>query len=108
MVERVARFVEADILRQPHRQLRARHRNDAAVGAVHDGNRAAPIALARAAPVAQAVLDLAAAAADRLQTIDRGALGQLLGISVVHYSDKPVSYWTGGRTGRPATGRGGW
>ena len=35
--------------------------------------------------------------------IEQGALGRLLGINLIHYLDKPVSYWTGGRTGRVAT-----
>jgi UDP-N-acetyl-2-amino-2-deoxyglucuronate dehydrogenase len=35
--------------------------------------------------------------------IEQGALGRLLGINLIHYLDKPVGYWTGGRTGRVAT-----
>lgn len=35
--------------------------------------------------------------------IQQGALGRLLGLTLIHYLDKPVSYWTGGRTGRVAT-----
>jgi 2-desacetyl-2-hydroxyethyl bacteriochlorophyllide A dehydrogenase len=35
--------------------------------------------------------------------IEQGALGQLLGINLVHYLDKPVGYWTGGSTGRVTT-----
>ena len=41
------------------RQLLRRHRHDAAVLAVDDRDRAAPVALARDAPVAQAEIDLA-------------------------------------------------
>ena len=58
-VERIARLVEGDVLRQRHRQIFFRHRHDAAFVAVDDRDRAAPIALARNAPVAQAVIDLA-------------------------------------------------
>lgn len=35
--------------------------------------------------------------------IDGGVFGQLLGVNLTHYLDKPVSYWTGGQTGRVAT-----
>lgn len=35
--------------------------------------------------------------------IEGGAIGKLLGVHLIHYLDKPVSYWTGGRTGRVAT-----
>ncbi len=58
-VERVARLVDDDVVGQAHRQVVRRHRHDAVVGAMDDGNRAAPVALARDAPVAQAVVDLA-------------------------------------------------
>jgi predicted dehydrogenase len=37
------------------------------------------------------------------QMIEQGALGKLLGLNLTHYLDKPVSYWTGGRTGRVTT-----
>ena len=58
-VERIARLVEGDVLGQRHRQVRLRHRHDAAVVAMDDRDRAAPVALARDAPVAQAEVDLA-------------------------------------------------
>ena len=58
-VERIARLVEGDVLRQRDRQIFLRHRHDAAFVAVDDRDRAAPIALARNAPVAQAIIDLA-------------------------------------------------
>ena len=61
MVERVARLVEADILRQHDRQVLVRHRHHAACGAVDHRDRAAPIALPRDAPVAQAEVYLALA-----------------------------------------------
>ena len=60
-VERIARSVEGDVFRQRDRQIFFRHRHDAAFLAVDDRDRAAPIALARNAPVAQAVIDLALA-----------------------------------------------
>ena len=58
-VERVARPVEIDVVGQLHRQILGRHRHDAAGGAMDDRDRAAPVALARDAPVAQAEIDLA-------------------------------------------------
>ena len=58
-VERIARLVEGDVLRQRDRQVLRRHRHDAAFVAVDDRDRAAPVALARDAPVAQAEIDLA-------------------------------------------------
>ena len=59
VVERVAGLVEADIVGQHHRQVGFRHRHDAAVVAMDHRDRAAPVALARDAPVAQAELHLA-------------------------------------------------
>ena len=53
-VERVARLVEGDIGWQPHRQILVRHGHDAALRAMDHRDRAAPIALARDAPIAQA------------------------------------------------------
>ncbi len=61
MVERVARSVEGGVLRQRDRQVLVRHRHDIAFRAVDHGDRAAPIALARDAPVAQAEIHLALA-----------------------------------------------
>ena len=58
-VERIARFVEGDVIGQLHRQVFHRHRHDAALLAMDDRDRAAPIALPRDAPVAQAEIDLA-------------------------------------------------
>ncbi len=59
-VERIARLVEGDVIGQQHRQIRLRHRRPAPqVGAMDDRDRAAPVALARDAPVAQAEIDLA-------------------------------------------------
>ena len=48
-----------DVVRQLHRQVLHRHRHDAAGLAMDDRDRAAPVALARDAPVAQAEVDLA-------------------------------------------------
>ena len=64
MIERVARPVEADILRQHHRQVLVGHRHHAAFCAMDHRDRAAPIALPRNAPVAQAKIYFALA--DRL------------------------------------------
>ena len=52
---------------QQHRQLVVRHRHLAAGRAVHDRDRAAPVALAGQQPVAQAEVDRRAALAARLQ-----------------------------------------
>ena len=57
MIERIARPVEGDVLRQRDRQILFRHRHHAAFVAMDDRDRAAPIALPRNAPVAQAVID---------------------------------------------------
>ena len=58
-VERVAGPVEGDVLGQDDRQLLRRHRHDAAILAMDDRDRTAPVALARDAPVAQAEIDAA-------------------------------------------------
>ena len=57
-VERIARPIELDIIRQRHRQIALRHRHDTAGLAEDDQNRAAPIALAGDPPVAQPVVHL--------------------------------------------------
>ena len=75
MIERVARPAELDVRRQGHRQLRARHRHDAALRAVDHRDRAAPVALARHAPVAQPVAHLARADAAPLELLDHAPLG---------------------------------
>ena len=54
--QRIARRLEIDILGQDHRQLLLGYRHHAADLAVDERDRCAPIALARNAPVAQAVL----------------------------------------------------
>ena len=53
-VERIAGDVETDILGQHDRQLVLRNRHNAAVGAMDERDRRAPVALAGDAPVAQA------------------------------------------------------
>src|SRR5689334_19743091 len=69
-VERVAGLVEVDVVRKHDRQLIARYGDGTARTAVNDGNRGAPVALARHAPVAEAVLDGAFAPSCRLGTPD--------------------------------------
>ncbi len=73
--QRIAGAGQLDILRQGHRQLGARHRHDAAALAVDDRDRAAPVALARHAPVAQTVGHPALAVALAGQPVDHPALG---------------------------------
>src|SRR5690606_35541357 len=73
--ERVARLIEGDVLRQLDRQRLLRHRHNAAGGAVDHRDRTAPIALARHAPVAQAIGDRALAVALLLKLLDGAALG---------------------------------
>ena len=57
VIERVARPFEGNILRQFHRQVALRYRNDIALVTMDDRNRAAPVPLARNAPVPQSVID---------------------------------------------------
>ena len=54
-LQRVAGLAEVHALRQPHRQVRLRHGDHATRLAMHDRDRTAPAALARDAPVAQAI-----------------------------------------------------
>src|SRR5262249_5295218 len=56
MFQRVAGPVERYVARQFHRQILRRYRHRAAGVAMDDRDRAAPIALPRNAPVAQAVI----------------------------------------------------
>ena len=58
-LQRVAGLIEGDRLGELHRQVGHRHRDRAAGLAVDDRDRAAPVALARDAPVPQAELHLA-------------------------------------------------
>src|SRR4029450_8779640 len=60
-LERIAGTVEVDGIGQRNRQVAFRHWHDTAALAVDDRDRAAPVALARNAPVAQAEIDLARA-----------------------------------------------
>src|SRR5438105_5229960 len=64
--QRITGLLEANVVRQHHRQLVYRHRNSPASGAMDDGNRATPIALTRDQPVAQTVMDRADASARTL------------------------------------------
>ena len=57
-VERISGSVEIDVVRQHDGQVTRRHRHNAALVAMDDRDRTAPIALARNAPVAQAIIDL--------------------------------------------------
>ena len=57
-VERIAGPVEVDVVGELHRQVLAPDRHHAAGRAVEHRDRAAPVALARDAPVAQAVIHL--------------------------------------------------
>ena len=72
---RLAGGQELDVVGGQHRQLVLGHRHDAVVGAVDDGDGAAPEALARDQPVAQAVVDGARADALGLQPVDGPGLG---------------------------------
>ncbi len=63
------RLVVRDVGQQ-HRQLVVRHRHQPALAAVDHGDRAAPVALAREQPVAQAVVDRAVPAAVAVEPVD--------------------------------------
>ena len=67
--ERRAAPFDVDVLGQQDGELVVRNRDHAAGIAVHDGDRAAPVALARDAPVVEPVVDLARAAAGRLEPV---------------------------------------
>ena len=69
-VQRIARTVKRDIVGQLHRQVLFLLRHDPATVAVDHRNRAAPIALAAQAPVAQAVFDLAGAQFALFEPVD--------------------------------------
>ena len=65
--QRIAGFLEADIVGQFHRQIALWNRNNAAAIAMDDGNWTAPIALPRHAPIAQPIIHCAFA---ELQALD--------------------------------------
>ena len=67
VVQRVAGPVEGDVVGQAHRQLVVRHRHRAAGVAMDDRDRAAPVALAGHAPVAQPPVGQALADAQLFQ-----------------------------------------
>ena len=75
--QRVARAVESDVLGQAYGQVGLGHRHGAAGLAMDDRDGAAPIALARHAPVAQAPVDGAFTQAFRRDAVDGGGLGGL-------------------------------
>src|SRR5262249_3592690 len=58
-VERISRAVEIDVVGQPHGQVAVRYGNNATGFTVDNGDRAAPVALPRDAPIAQTIIDLA-------------------------------------------------
>ena len=108
-VERVAGHVEGGVVRQRDGQLVVGHGHDAAVLAVDDRDRAAPVALARDAPVAQAVVDLALG--DRLarELLALQALGHLLerGAGVQAVQEARVDHHAVVGVGGVADGEGG-
>ncbi len=67
-------------LGQPHRKLVVRHRHHPVALAVHDRDRAAPVALPREQPVAQPVAHRALPLALRLEPVH----DRLVGLAVVH------------------------
>ena len=71
MLQGIARPVEGHVLGQAHRQIGLGHGHDAAGPAMDDRDRAAPVALARHQPVAQAVMHRALAGAQIFQALDR-------------------------------------
>ena len=76
-VERIARPVEGDVVRQFYGQVLLRHRHDTALVAMDRRNRATPVTLARHQPVAQAVLRCAFADAHFFEAGDHLRLGFL-------------------------------
>ena len=68
-IERVARHLEADILRQDYRQVLLGHGDDAAGAAMDDRDRTAPITLARDPPIAQPIGGSALAATQHLEPL---------------------------------------
>ena len=78
-IQRISGFVKADIIGQDHRQVFCLLGHHAAGIAMHNGDRAAPIPLARQAPIAQAVIGNALAPALRFGKGNRGIHGLLPG-----------------------------
>ena len=74
-IERIAGDIKGDVVRQADRKVLLRHRYDAAGFAVDHRDRAAPVALAGDAPVAQAEIDLALG----LRGIAQRSLAQFVG-----------------------------
>ena len=74
MIERIARNVETDIRRQYDGQILLGHWDDPAGAAIDHRDRAAPIALARNAPVAQPVNRRPFAKPELFEPLARGPL----------------------------------
>ncbi len=104
VVERIAGTVEGDVVGQAHRQLVVRHRHHAAGVAMDDRDRAAPVALAGDAPVAQPPVGEALADALAFQPGDCGALG---GIGVQAVEEAGVEGGAGACVGLIAEAEGG-
>ena len=75
MGERVAGFVKAYIIGECHGKLVFWNRDRTAILAINDRDRAAPIALARDSPIAQAELGGAEAVADVFAAFDDFGFG---------------------------------
>ena len=73
-LQRIARLVEPDVVRQRDGKVGVGHWYDAAVRTKDDRHRTAPVALARRAPVMKAILD--AALAVRAQPVDHRLFGR--------------------------------
>ena len=78
-IQRISRFVKADIIGQDHGQVFFFLGHHAAGIAMYNGDRAAPIALARQAPIAQPVIGNALAPALCFGEGNRGIHGLLPG-----------------------------
>jgi len=85
MIERIAGPVESRVIGQAHGQFLARHRHGAASRAMDDRDGAAPITLARNAPIAQTIAHIARTAPRRLQPSRDDRLGLLDAFSVEEF-----------------------
>ena len=101
-VERVAGDVETDVLGQFDGQVFLFLGHDAAGIAMHDGDRRAPVALARQAPIAQAELGHALAHAFALAKGNGGVDGGDAGLHLVAREARNVAdgFGLGGHVGR--------
>ena len=64
IIQGVAGLRKIHVIRQAHRELFIRHRHHTAIIAMDEGNGAAPIALTRNTPIAQAPIHNALAGAE--------------------------------------------